>query len=124
MNYGSKMKKQSAKILLLAALEATFILLYTFTSNSEGFEESQLIVTNSTENLKQETINILEAKGNNCHRKQNPFMVFSLKNMERRAPKIHKQVFVTKRMPKGNQVKLSSNEYTILKEWLNQLNSN
>ena len=124
MNHGSKMKKQSAKILLLAALEATFILLYTFTSNSEGFEESQLIVTNSTENLKQETINILEAKGNNCHRKQNPFMVFSLKNMERRAPKIHKQVFVTKRIPKGNQVKLSSNEYTILKEWLNQLNSN
>ena len=124
MNHGSKMKKQSAKILLLAALEATFILLYTFTSNSEGFEDSQLIVTNSAENLKQETFNILEAKGNNCHRKQNPFMVFSLKNMERRSPKIHKQVFVTKRMPKGNQVKLSSNEYTILKEWLNQLNSN
>ncbi len=124
MNHGSKMKKQSAKILLLAALEATFILLYTFTSNSEGFEESQLIVTNSTENLKQETFNILEAKCNNCHRKQNPFMVFSLKNMERRAPKIQKQVFITKGMPKGNQVKLSSNEYAILKEWLNKLNSN
>ena len=124
MNHGSKMKKQSAKILLLAALEATFILLIAFTSNSEEHSENYLIANNVNETLKQETFNILEAKGNNCHRKQNPFMVFSLKNMERRSPKIHKQVFVTKRMPKGNQVKLSSNEYTILKEWLNQLNSN
>ncbi len=118
------MKKQSAKILLLAALEATFILLIAFTSNSKEHSENYLIANNVNETLKQEAFEILQIKCNSCHRSQNPFMVFSLKNMERRAPKIHKQVFITKRMPKGDRVKLSTKEYTLLKEWINQLNSN
>ncbi len=124
MNHGSKMKKQSAKILLLAALEATFILLIAFTSNSEEHSENYLIANNVNETLKQEAFEILQIKCNSCHRKQNPFMVFSLKSMERRAPKIRKQVFITKRIPKGDQVKLNTNEHAILKEWINQLNSN
>ncbi len=118
------MKKQSAKIVLLAALQASFILLNAFTSNSKEFKGSQLIAMHSTESLKQEMFKILEAKCNSCHRKQNPFMVFSLKNMERRAAKIHEQVFVTKRMPKGNQVILNKHEYSLLTAWLNQLKNN
>ncbi len=43
---------------------------------------------------------ILEKQCNVCHREQNPFMVFSLKNMEKRAGKIYKQVFVKNACPK------------------------
>lgn len=120
-NYGSKMKKQSTKIIVLGILTAAFIFLSFFNSKSEPFKGNDPIASNSIKYLNQEAFQILEAKCNVCHRKRNPFMVFSIKNMEKRAPKIHKQVFITKRMPKGNQVKLNSNEKAILKEWLLKL---
>ena len=92
-------------------------------SKSEPFKGNDPIASNSIKYLKQEAFQILEAKCNVCHRRQNPFMIFSVKNMERRASKIYKQVFISKRMPKGDQVKLTSNEHAILKEWLINLNS-
>ena len=67
--------------------------------------------------LKQAALSVLQTKCNVCHRKQNPFKVFSVKNMEKHAPKIHKQVFVKQRMPKGD-IKLTAMEYSTLKEWL------
>ena len=121
-NYGSKMKKQSTKIIVLGILTAAFICLTIISSKSQSLTGSHPIALNSTEFIKQEVFEILEGKCNVCHRKQNPFMVFSSNNMERRAPKIYKQVFVTKRMPKGDQIKLTSNDYTILQEWLINLN--
>ena len=52
-------------------------------------------------------------------------MVFTLKNMEKRAPKIYKQVFVLQRMPKNNATQLSEQQYATLKEWVNtQTNGN
>lgn len=38
--------------------------------------------------------------------------------MERHASKIYKQVFVYRRMPKGDEVKLTDQEYQSLKTWL------
>jgi len=45
-------------------------------------------------------------------------MVFSLKNIEKRAPKIYKQVFVERRMPKGDDNRLNNEEYNKLEKWL------
>lgn len=76
-----------------------------------------------TLDLKNEAFRILQLKCNACHRKQNPFRVFSLKNMERHVARIYKQVFVLGRMPKGNGVILTEQEYQTLKRWLKTLNT-
>ena len=72
--------------------------------------------------LKEKAFEILDAKCNLCHRKQNPFKIFSQKNMNKHAPKIHKQVFVLRRMPKGDSIKLTIEEYQTLKKWLQSQN--
>ncbi len=77
-----------------------------------GLPQSEPIDT-----LKQAALDVLQTKCNICHRKQNPFKVFSEKNMVKHASKIHKQVFVKQRMPKGD-IKLTTAEYSTLKEWL------
>jgi len=76
-----------------------------------------------SESLKNRAFNILENKCNVCHRKQNPFMVFKMKNMDKRADKIDKMVFVYKRMPKGDEIKLTSEERETLKSWIQSLNT-
>lgn len=45
-------------------------------------------------------------------------MIFKKRNMERRATKIYNAVFIEKRMPKGNKIKLTKIEYNTLKKWL------
>jgi uncharacterized membrane protein len=75
-----------------------------------------------SESLKNEAFNILENKCNVCHRKQNPFMVFNLKNMDKRAEKINKNVFELQRMPKGDEIKLTLDERETLKNWIQSLN--
>lgn len=71
--------------------------------------------------IKQEAYVILKNKCNVCHLKKNPFKVFSLKNMDRLAPRIKEQVFVLKRMPKGNKVKLTLEEKQGLLNWINAI---
>ena len=68
--------------------------------------------------LKVEALQILQSKCNVCYKKKNPRRVFNLENMSDLAPKIHKQVFVKKRMPKGNEIRLTAEEYDTLKQWL------
>lgn len=90
----------------------------------EPFPMIHVTASKNSEELKTEAFKILENKCNVCHRKQNPFMVFSLKNMEKRAEKIYKQVFEKRRMPKGNEIKLTTEEYSHLDNWLQtQLNN-
>lgn len=84
-------------------------------------KEAQLI-SKPESDLKKEASQILKSKCNVCHKKKNPFKVFSLKNMDRHASEIHKQVFVYRRMPKGNRVKLTDKEYQSLKKWLKSKN--
>ncbi|MCZ4410304.1 hypothetical protein O3Q51_15925 [Cryomorphaceae bacterium 1068] len=72
--------------------------------------------------LKNRAYNILDSKCNVCHRKQNPFMVFNLKNMDKRAKKINKNVFELQRMPKGDEIKLTAEERETLKNWIQSLN--
>ena len=70
------------------------------------------------EDLKVASFSILKAKCNVCHVKQHPRKVFTLDNMEELAPKIYKQVFVKKRMPKGKNITLTQEERQTLKQWI------
>lgn len=64
---------------------------------------------------------ILDKKCNTCHTSKNPSKVFTLTNMNTFARRINRQVFVWKRMPKGNEIKLSDKEKKTLKTWINSL---
>lgn len=66
-----------------------------------------------------EAFEILVQKCNVCHAVQNPNKVFTIENMNGFARKINRQVFVWKRMPKGNEIKLSEAEKETIKKWLN-----
>lgn len=68
--------------------------------------------------LKQTALSVLTQKCNVCHSVYNPGKVFTADNMESLAPKIYKQVFVKRRMPKGRDIKLTPEEEQLLKGWL------
>lgn len=61
---------------------------------------------------------ILDLKCNSCHRKRNPFLIFRPKNIDRRADRIYRAVFVGKRMPKAGGEPLTPAESDTLKRWL------
>jgi len=68
--------------------------------------------------LKDNALRVLNEKCNICHRRQNPRKVFTDANMEELAPAIYKQVFVKKRMPRGNSIKLTEGDVKALTDWL------
>lgn len=68
--------------------------------------------------LQAKVLTILSAKCNICHSKQNPGKVFSSSNIHLYAPEIRKQVFVKKRMPRGQKIVLTDPEKDILQTWL------
>lgn len=92
------------------------------TSNESSTDLKKSLIHDPDTELKREVLEILQTKCNVCHKKQNPFKVFSLKNMERQAPRIYKQVFIYQRMPKGNEIQLTEAEYQTLKNWLKSQN--
>ncbi len=117
------MKKFNLKIIIIAIIEAAAILLMAYFQKSKGTPQKSTSIDavakwHFNNQLKADAFEILDTKCNVCHRKRNPFMVFSPKNMERRASKIYKQVFVERRMPKGNDIKLTNKEYDQLEKWL------
>ncbi len=81
-------------------------------------EISQIITENP---YQKKALTILQNKCNACHRKRNPFLIFKERNMNRRAPRIYKQVFELKRMPKKDGVPLTADEYQILKSWIESI---
>jgi uncharacterized membrane protein len=96
------------------------VLLVLLSSLSAKNQDTTYSLVEPTTDLKTKTFKILDNKCNVCHKKRNPFMVFKPKNMERRAKKIHHQVVVTKRMPKGNEYPLTKEEYATLLKWLDK----
>lgn len=112
------------KILIIQILVG--IIMYQFChltdlhSSNESSEVFTSITIDSLENeLKNKSFEILNSKCNICQRKQNPFKIFKLKNMDKYAPRIYQQVFIKKRMPKGDQIKLTDKEYQTLNGWHN-----
>ncbi len=96
---------------LLLVLGATVISFSWSTTPISTFEKSE-------DPLKLAAFQVLEAKCNACHHVQKPFYVFSLENMDRFANDIHSQVFIKKKMPKGDTYKLTTEEAETLKKWL------
>lgn len=70
------------------------------------------------DDTKKAALTVLQQKCNVCHRTDNPGKVFTIDNMEHLAPKIYKQVFIKRRMPKGRQIQLSEGEAEVLRRWL------
>lgn len=65
-----------------------------------------------------DALKVLTEKCNVCHRRQNPGKVFTPDNMNNLAPAIYKQVFIKKRMPRGNTIKLSEADRKALMDWI------
>jgi len=74
-----------------------------------------------TPDFKYKVYNVLEQKCNICHKNENPKRIFTLQNMDKYARKINRQVFVWKRMPKGNKIKLTPSEKEIIRNWIKSL---
>jgi len=94
------------------------IIISAFTMATEAPNQNHLEASTPNEILKKQAFEILDLKCNACHRKQNPFMVFKEKNMSKRAKNIYQMVYVQRRMPKGNEIRLSNEEYSQLEKWL------
>jgi len=112
------MKARFITTVLLGMLTAGLILFSPFNSHPAPPDQNHRQPSVSDEVLKKEVFKILDMKCNVCHRKQNPFMVFKEKNISKRAKKIYQMVFIERRMPKGNEIQLTIEEYNKLKKWL------
>ncbi len=119
-----KAKQRNMGISIAIALAILFSILAANSSSQSQSESLDMRIeahSNDTPiDLQEEALSILQLKCNTCHKKRNPFMVFTLKNMERRAEKIKKQVFELKRMPQPGTT-LSPEEYSTLKNWLDAI---
>lgn len=116
-------KKARFSVVLIGSMLITLLSVKVFGSPNNMTTE-QRIVSLSLDNeseLKLNAFVVLKNKCNTCHRKKNPFMIFSEKNMNRRAPKIKRQVFELQRMPKKSGTPLTQSEYSTLKKWIDSL---
>jgi uncharacterized membrane protein len=87
---------------------------YSFQSGSNA----QIPDRHHGSDLKMKALTILQTKCNVCHQTRNPRKVFTNDNMETYAPKIYKQVFIKRRMPKGDEIKLTPQDEQVLMSWL------
>ena len=86
------------------------------------FSKDKMLPANNISIEKTKAFEILKTKCNVCHAKQNRRKIFTLDNIDVFAPKIHTQVIVKKRMPKGKKITLTDSDITTLKNWLKALN--
>jgi len=111
-------------ITLVKLINGIFLALTVNATNSyetiEGFNEATAVYTSNdmVEDSKAVAFQILDNKCNVCHIKRNRKRVFTTENMNPWANDIYKQVFVKKRMPKGNKIKLNAKEYQELLTWI------
>ena len=73
------------------------------------------------DSFKKNAFNVLDKKCNVCHVSKKRVQNFTLQNMDSLAKEINKQVFVKKKMPKGNKIALSVEDIETLKLWLRNL---
>ena len=83
---------------------------------------SSIFISNQNSEQKIKAFKVLKEKCNVCHIQKNRNRVFTLDNMNKNGKRIHRQVFVWKRMPKGKNIKLTEEEYQLLKDWLTSIN--
>ena len=112
------MKVRLITTLWLGNITAVLILFSSFNTLGENTKQNHLKLSVANNMLKKQAFKILDTKCNVCHRKQNPLMIFKEKNMSKRAKNIYKMVFQEKKMPKGNDIRLTNEEYSTLEKWL------
>jgi len=83
---------------------------------------SSIFYTNKNSTQKVQAFKVLKEKCNICHVQKNRNRIFTLDNMDNNGKRIHRQVFVWKRMPKGKNIQLTNEEYQQLKDWLTSIN--
>ena len=107
-------------ILILAMISSTI-----FIATASNTSPKPIIQIESTSfgepDLQHDALQVLIRKCNFCHQTKNRRTVFTRANMKEMAPKINKQVFVKKRMPKGKDNTLTEEESQTLKKWLDSL---
>jgi uncharacterized membrane protein len=86
---------------------------FTFDKESTFILEQTISATN-----KKAAFEILENHCNECHKDKKKKYVFTEENMSSFATKIHQQVYVKKKMPKGELFPLSVKEEATLLNWL------
>ncbi len=112
------MKAKLNTIIWLGAITAALMLFSSFDNPGEATTQNQRRVYAADLALQKQALEILDMKCNVCHRKQNPLMVFKEKNISKRAKKIYRMVFQERKMPKGDDIRLTNEEYTTLEKWL------
>lgn len=100
-------------IIFLIIISCTFLSAETYSVSSSNKKHTT---------LKIQAFEVLKTKCNICHQEKNKKKIFTLENMDGYGKKIYKQVFKWKRMPKGTEIKLTTDEYSQLKNWLSSLN--
>ena len=115
-----KLNINESLILILFVLITTSLL--GFKAKESAKTQSPISITDESEELKALAFQVLKTKCNTCHIKQNPFFIFTKKNMEKRAERINRAVYIEKRMPKADGEKLTQEESYILKRWLETKN--
>lgn len=93
---------------------------FTFYNGKHAEERSPFVEITQTSSLNAKALAVLKNKCNDCHLKKNKSVIFDEKNMASNARRIHKMVFVKKKMPKED-VTLTAQESLDLKAWLKSL---
>ena len=112
------MEKRLSTTIWFGVITASLTLFSAFDTTPGGARKNHQKPSIFDNKLQKAAFEILDAKCNVCHRKQNPFMVFKEKNISKRAKKIYRMVFAERRMPKGNEIRLTYEEYATLEKWL------
>ncbi|AXT60076.1 hypothetical protein D1816_06820 [Aquimarina sp. AD10] len=86
--------------------------------NNIEYVPLSFVKRNVADSITTKSFQILDNKCNVCHAKRNRRRLFTLENMNSWADDVYKQVFVKKRMPKGKKIKLTSEEYQNLLNWI------
>lgn len=85
-------------------------------SQTEVLQDLEKIT--KTDSVKESAFQILSNKCNECHVKRNRKRLFTKNNMDNWADDVYNQVFIKRRMPKGNKIKLSAQDYQNLLTWI------
>lgn len=102
-------------------------ILIFFSLTAFTFNRSHSLISpyqSEKDQIKQEAFTVLNAKCNACHKLQKPDYIFTLNNMNAFAETINKQVFIKKKMPKGKDFTLTTQESNALKVWLDNCLTN
>ena len=111
------------KVLVLLTYTALSLVVVKPPEN-ERFLQLKELAYSTHSAAKTKAFKILQKKCNVCHISRNRKKVFELDNMDALAPKIYTQVFIKKRMPKGNKIILTNQESIAIKQWLDSININ